>query len=72
MKLKEMEMTADKLRFKWDPHADSGYSVETNKNNTTDRMMSFEEYIDFIEQFTGAGGDRVTDHHVDKIFTLDA
>ena len=71
MKLKEITMKADKLRFKWDPHANRGSAVKANKKNTTNEMKSLEEYFDFIEQFTCSSEEDILDQHVDKKFTLD-
>ena len=53
-------MKADSLRFKWDPHANKKFSIETKKKTSTDEMKSLEEYFDFIEQFTGSSGDKQT------------
>jgi hypothetical protein len=63
-------MKADKLRFKWDPHANRRYPGETKKKTSTAEIKSLEEYFEFIEQFTGSSDEDVLKTHVDKKFTL--
>lgn len=63
-------MNADRLRFKWDPHANGGPPVETKTRTSTDKIKSLEEYFEFIEQFASSGDENVFDQHVDSKFTL--
>jgi hypothetical protein len=64
-----MAMNPDKLHFKWDPKANKKSAVSSLEEGQK-APRRFEDYFDFLEQFSLENLANKPDEHVDKKFTL--
>lgn len=65
-----MKQQPEELRFIWDPDVNrkkSGHSPQENGQNT---VRSFDDYLDFIDQFDNPLPKKGIGQHVDKQFSL--
>jgi len=65
-----MKKQSDELSFIWDPEAITKKNSHIPQKNRQATVRSFEDYLDFIDQFDNPHHKKGADLHVDKVFTL--